>query len=117
MAKVGGPGLWETRLKEKHPMLRYFSDRPFGVEIEIFGLKYSITAGDRQVIPPYQIMNRTRDGRRLPQVFQDQDLVLNGFSPDEPAYQAWTCVLDDTIKGAGGSELVSPVLSGLPGLA
>ncbi|MGD0217129.1 MAG: amidoligase family protein [Desulfobaccales bacterium] len=117
MAKLGGSGLWETRLKEKHPMLRYFSDRPFGVEIEIFGLKYSITAGDRQVIPPYQIMNRTRDGRRLPQVFQDQDLVLNGFSPDEPAYQAWTCVLDDTIKGAGGSELVSPVLSGLPGLA
>lgn len=80
MAKLGGSGLWETRLKEKHPMLRYFSDRPFGVEIEIFGLKYSITTGDRQVIPPYQIMNRTRDGRRLPQVFQDQDLVLNGFS-------------------------------------
>ncbi len=56
MAKVGGPGLWETRLKEKHPMLRYFTDRPFGVEIETFGLKYSISAGDRQVIPPYKII-------------------------------------------------------------
>jgi len=117
MVKVGGPDAWETRLKEKHPMLRYFTDRSFGVEIETFGLQYSISTGDRQVIPPYQIMNRSSDGRRLPQVFQEQDLVLNGFSPDEPAYQAWSFVLDDTIKGAGGSELVSPVLSGLRGLA
>jgi len=117
MAKVGGPGLWETRLKEKHPMLLYFTDRPFGVEIETCGLKYSISTGDRQVIPPYQIVNRSPDGRRLPQVFQDQDIVLKGFSSEEPAYQAWSFVLDDTIKGAGGSELVSPVLSGLRGLA
>lgn len=117
MAKVEGPDAWETRLKEKHPMLRYFTDRSFGVEVETFGLQYSTSPGDRQVIPPFQIRNRAPDGRRLPQVFEEQGLVLNGYSPEAPAYQAWSFVLDDTIKGAGGSELVSPILSGLRGLA
>ena len=70
MAKVGGPGLWETRLKEKHPMLLYFTDRPFGVEIETCGLKYSISTGDRQVIPPYQIVNRSRMGGGCPKSFK-----------------------------------------------
>src|SRR5512135_3453953 len=116
MAKVGSPGVVEARLKEKYPMLRYFTNRPFGVEIESFGLKYSISAGDRQVIPPYKIMNRLADGTLLPRVFQDRGLLLNGFSPEEPAYTAWSFVLDDTIKGAGGNELVSPILSGLKGL-
>src|SRR5512135_2981568 len=116
MAKVGSPGVLEARLLEKYPMLRYFTDRPFGVEIESFGLKYSISAGDRQVIPPYKIMNRLPDGSLLPRVFQNRGIVLNGFSPEEPPYAAWSFVLDDTIKGAGGNELVSPILSGLRGL-
>lgn len=111
------PGEWERRLKFRYPMLRYFANRPFGVEIETFGLKYSIAAGDRQIIPPYKITSRAADGTLLPQVFQQQGLTLNGFSPDEPQYEAWSFVLDDSIKGAGGSELVSPILSGLKGLA
>ncbi|MHB8067320.1 MAG: amidoligase family protein [Desulfobaccales bacterium] len=111
------PGEWERRLKFRYPMLRYFTSRPFGVEIETFGLKYSVTAGDRDVIPPYKITSRAADGALLPQVFQQQGLTLNGFSPDEPRYEAWSFVLDDSIKGAGGSELVSPILSGLKGLA
>ena len=53
---------WEERLKERYPMLRYFTDAPFGVEIEFFGLKYSVSAGDREIIPPYKIMNRFRRG-------------------------------------------------------
>ena len=97
-------------------MLRYFTDRPFGVEIESFGLKYSISAGDRQIIPPYKINNRLADGTLLPKVFQNRGIVLNGFSSEEPLYEAWSFVLDDTIKGAGGNELVSPILSGLKGL-
>jgi hypothetical protein len=97
-------------------MLRYFTDRPFGVEIESFGLKYSISAGDRQIIPPYKINNRLADGTLLPKAFQNRSIVLNGFSPAEPLYEAWSFVLDDTIKGAGGNELVSPILSGLKGL-
>ena len=113
---MDSPGVREARLKDKYPMLRYFTDRPFGVEIETFGLKYSVSAGDRQIIPPYKITSRDPHGTLLPKVFQQRGIVLNGFSPDEPPYQAWSFVLDDTIKGAGGSELVSPVLSGLKGL-
>ena len=74
---------WEGRLKERYPMLRYFTPRPFGVEIEFFGLKYSVSAGDREVIPPYKIMNRSAEGILLPQVFQRRGIVLNGSSPNE----------------------------------
>ena len=98
-------------------MLRYFTPRSFGVEIETFGLKYSISAGDRDIIPPYKITSRHPEGELLPQVFASRGLALNGFSPNEPLYEAWSFVLDDTIKGAGGSELVSPILSGTRGLA
>ena len=93
---------WEERLKERYPMLRYFTTRSFGVEIEFFGLKYSVSAGDREVIPPYKIMNRTPEGVLLPRVFQERGMVLNGFSPTEAPYEAWSFVLDDSIKGAGG---------------
>jgi hypothetical protein len=108
---------WEERLREKYPMLRYFTPRTFGVEIETFGLKYSISSGDRDVIPPYKITSRSAKGELLPQAFAGRGIALNGFSPDEPPYEAWSFVLDDTIKGAGGSELVSPILSGPQGLA
>lgn len=109
--------LGEERLKERYPMLRYFTERPFGVEIEFFGLKYSsISAGDREAIPPYKIMNRTPAGVLLPQVFQQRGIALNGFSPSDPPYEAWSFVTDDSIKGAGGGELVSPILSGVQGL-
>jgi Putative amidoligase enzyme len=108
---------WEVRLKDKYPMLRYFTPRSFGVEIETFGLKYTISAGDRDVIPPYKITNRSPKGELLPRLFASRGIGLNGFSPDEPRYEAWCFVLDDTIKGTGGSELVSPILSGPRGLA
>ena len=106
----------EVRLKERYPMLHYFTERPFGVEIEFFGLKYSISAGDREVIPPYKIMNRSPQGVLLPQVFQQRGIILNGFSPNEPPYEAWSFVTDDSIKGAGAGELVSPILTGVRGL-
>jgi hypothetical protein len=106
----------EERLKERYPMLRYFTARPFGVEIEFFGLKYSVSAGDREVIPPYKIKNRSPQGILLPQVFQQRGITLNGFSPTESPYEAWSFVTDDSIKGAGGGELVSPILSGVQGL-
>jgi hypothetical protein len=111
------PEEWERRLKFRYPMLRYFTDRTFGMEIETFGLKYTVTPGDREVIPPYKIMTRSADGTLLPQVFQSQGINLSGYSPDEDPYKGWCFVLDDSIKGAGGSELVSPILCGLKGLA
>lgn len=98
-------------------MLRYFTGRSFGVEIETFGLKYTISPGDRDVIPPYNITSRSAAGVLLPKVFESRGLVLNGYSPEDPPYEAWSFVLDDTIKGRGGSELVSPILSGSRGLA
>lgn len=110
------PEEWEERLKYRYPMLRYFTSRTFGVEIETFGLKFTSSPGDREIIPPYQIRTRSPEGVLLPQVFQQQGISLNGFSPEEPAYQAWCFVLDDSIKGAGGNELVSPILSGINGL-
>jgi hypothetical protein len=106
----------EKRLKERHPMLRYFTTRSFGVEIEFFGLKYSISAGDREVIPPYKIMNRSAEGVLLPRFLQERGIVLNGSSPNETPYEAWSLVLDESIKGAGGAELVSAILSGVQGL-
>jgi hypothetical protein len=106
----------EKRLKERYPMLRYFTTRPFGVEIEFFGLKYSISAGDFAVIPPYKILNRSEAGVLLPQVFQQRGFVLHGSAPTESPYESWSFVTDDSIKGAGGAELVSPILSGVQGL-
>src|SRR5665811_1839696 len=102
-------GDWEEHLKERYPMLRYFTTRSFGVEIEFFGLKYSVSTGDRDVIPPYKIMNRTPEGVLLPRLFQERGMVLNGLSPTDAPYEAWSLVLDDSIKGAGGAELVSPI--------
>lgn len=107
----------EARLRERYPMLRYFTERTFGVEIEFFGLKYSISAGDLDVIPPYKIMNRTPGGTLLPEYFRQAGITLNGNSPSEAPYEAWSFVVDDSINGAGGSELVSPILSGVRGLS
>ena len=70
---------WEERLKERYPMLRHFTTRSFGVEIEFFGLQYSVSAGDRDVIPPYKIMNRTPEGVLLPRVFQEQGYCPQRF--------------------------------------
>jgi len=106
----------EVRLKEHYPMLRYFTERPFGVEIEFFGLKYSVSAGDREAIPPYKITNRSPAGVLLPRVFEERGFILNGYSSSELPYEAWSFVTDDSIKGAGGGELVSPILSGIQGL-
>lgn len=108
---------WEARLKVRYPMLQYFTNRSFGVEIEAFGLKYDISTGDQGLIPPYKIKSRTPQGASLPQTFQERGLTLKGFSPDEPPYEAWAFFVDDSIKGAGGCELVSPILAGVKGLA
>ena len=93
---------WEGRLKARYPMLRYFTERAFGVEIEFFGLKYSVSAGDREIIPPYKIMNRSAEGMLLPRVFQERGIVLNGFSPTETPYEAWSFVTGRLHQGGRG---------------
>ena len=57
-------------------MLRYFTNRSFGVEIETFGLKYSISVGDRQIIPPYKITSRDLSGTLLPKVPAWQNHII-----------------------------------------
>ncbi len=93
---------WEERLKERYPMLRYFTTRSFGVEIEFFGLKYSVSAGDQDIIPPYKIMNRTPEGILMPRVFQERGMVLNGYLPPrlltKPGPLCWTT----PSRGPGG---------------
>jgi hypothetical protein len=103
-----------SRLKNKYPMLRNFSDRTFGVEIEFFGLNYVITPLDNSVIKPYCISSRGKDGRHITDLYQDYNLVL-GTSQD-----TWHFEQDSSVRGKGhtrsGAELVSPILSGMEGL-
>ena len=44
------------QLKDRYPMLQYFTDRTFGVEIEFFGLNYVIAPIDGNIIKPYSIL-------------------------------------------------------------
>ena len=102
------------RLKQKYPMLQNFTDRTFGVEIEFFGLNYVMTPLDRNIIKPYSISSRGKDGRHITDLYQDYDLAL-GIDQD-----TWHFEKDSSVRGKGhtqcGAEFVSPILSGLEGL-
>ena len=78
------------------------------MEIEFFGLKFTVSPGDREVIPPYKIMVRTPEGTLLPREFQQPGIVLNGFGPAESPYAAWSFVLDDSIEGSRGRGVGEP---------
>ena len=102
------------QLKKKYPMLQNFTDRTFGVEIEIFGLNYVITPVDRGFIKPYCISSRAKDGRHILDLCRDHRFSL-GSSLDSWCFQA-----DNSVRGKGhtrhGAELTSPILSGFNGL-
>jgi hypothetical protein len=102
------------RLKNKYPMLQNFTDRTFGVEIEFFGLNYLITPIDNNIIKPYCISSRAKDGRHITDLYQDYQLPL-GIDRD-----TWHFEKDTSVRGKGhtkcGAELISPILSGLDGL-
>jgi len=102
------------RLKQKYPMLQNFTDRTFGVEIEFFGLNYVMTPLDRNIIKPYSISSRAKDGRHITDLYQDYNLSL-GTDQD-----TWHFEKDTSVRGKGhtqcGAEFVSPILSGLEGL-
>lgn len=99
-----------SRLKMKYPMLQYFTDRPFGVEIEFFGLNYYILPPDNGIIKPYNIHSGARDGRDVQQLLKDYGLSL-GSGKD-----SWHLEEDSSIVHRGGVELVSPILRGFHGL-
>ena len=102
------------RLKQKYPMLQNFTDRTFGVEIEFFGLNYVVTPLDRNIIKPYCIASRAKDGRHITDLYQDYNLAL-GADQD-----TWHFEKDTSVRGKGhtqhGAEFVSPILSGMEGL-
>lgn len=104
------PQTLESSLKQKYPMLHYFTDRPFGVEIEFYGLDYYILPPDNGIIKPHNIHSRAEDGRDFIQLLKDYGLRL-GSSMD-----SWHLEEDASIVHRGGVELISPILSGFNGL-
>ncbi len=99
-----------ARLKKKYPMLCYFTDRPFGVEIEFYGLDYYILPPDNGIIKPYNIHSEARDGRSFQQLLDDYGLNLGADN------QSWHLEEDRSIVHRYGVELISPILHGFEGL-
>jgi hypothetical protein len=99
-----------SRIKMKYPMLQYFTDRSFGVEIEFYGLDYYILPPDNGIIKPYNIHSKARDGRDFDRLLKDYGLNL-GTDKD-----SWHLEEDSSIVHRGGVELISPILHGFVGL-
>lgn len=101
-------------LKQKYPMLHYFTDRTFGVEIEFFGLDYVIAPIHGNIIKPYCISSRAKDGRNFCDLYKDCKMPI-GDTTD-----SWHFEKDSSVRGRGhtqyGVELISPILSGINGL-
>jgi len=108
------PDDFSLRLKNKFPMLQNFTERPFGVEIEFFGMDYVITPLDNGIIKPYCISSRGKNGCHIQELCQDYNLLL-GTSKD-----SWHIQQDTSVRGKchikHGAELTSPILSGIEGL-
>ena len=102
------------QLKQRYPMLQYFTNRKFGVEIEFFGLNYVITPVDDNIIKPYCISSRAKDGRNIQQLYEDLNLPVGADR------ESWHFEKDTSVRGKchtqHGAELTSPILSGIKGL-
>jgi len=103
-----------SHLKHKYPMLQYFTEHPFGVEIEFFGLNYVIAPIDSNIIKPYCISSRSRNGLHI------LDLCKNYKIPIGTDSDSWHFEQDSSVRGKGhtqcGAELTSPILNGIEGL-
>jgi hypothetical protein len=107
---MGRPNELTAKLKQKYPMLGYFTDRPFGVEIEFYGLDYYIVPPDNGIIKPYNIHSKAADGRDFLQLLSDYGLNLGTDK------NSWHFEEDTSIVHRGGVELISPILRGFEGL-
>ncbi len=107
---MGGPQELAVKLKQKYPMLDYFTDRPFGVEIEFYGLDYYILPPDNGIIRPYNIHSKGADGRDFLQLLRDCRLNVGTDK------HCWHFEEDASIVHRGGVELISPILRGFEGL-
>ncbi len=101
-------------LRHKYPMLQYFTEQPFGVEIEFFGLNYVIAPIDDKIIKPYCISSRAKDGLHFLDLCKDYKIHIGADS------NSWHFEQDSSVRGKGhtqcGAELTSPILSGIEGL-
>ncbi|MCK8602226.1 amidoligase family protein [Desulfoferrobacter suflitae] len=100
----------ESKLKDKYPMLQYFTERPFGVEIEFYGLDYYLLPPDNGRIKVHNIHSKTKDGRSFSDLLESYGVK---FGSEEGA---WRLEEDSSIVHRGGVELISPILRGLDGL-
>ena len=102
------------QLMNQFPMLQYFTDRPFGIEIEFYGLDYVITPIDNNIIKPYCISSRAKDGRNIQELYKDFKIPMGADR------ESWHFEKDGSVRGKGhtqfGAELTSPILSGITGL-
>ncbi|NLI81443.1 MAG: hypothetical protein GX443_07115 [Deltaproteobacteria bacterium] len=98
------------RLKKRYPMLEYFTERPFGIEIEGYGLQYYLLPPDNGIVKPYNIQSCAGDGRRFDALLREFGLNL-GSRKD-----SWHIEEDSSITHRGAFELISPILSGMDGL-
>lgn len=99
-----------SQLTNRYPMLQYLTHRSFGIEIEFFGLDYVIYSGDRNVIKPYNIRSRSVSGETFRKLAERFGLE---FGLDR---EQWHFETDESLKGRGGAELISPVLYDIEGL-
>ena len=103
-----------SHLKHKYPMLQYFTEHTFGVEIEFFGLNYVIAPIDDKIIKPYCISSRAKDGLHFLDLCKDCKIHIGADS------NSWHFEQDSSVRGKGhtqcGAELTSPILSGIEGL-
>lgn len=99
-----------SAIRMRYPMLQYFTDRPFGVEIEAYGLQYVLIPPDKGIIKSHNISSVSKDGRRFDDLLTDHSLCL-GSDKD-----SWHLEEDSSIRHRGGVELISPILRGLEGL-
>ena len=103
------------KLKTRYPMLEYFTNRTFGVEIEFFGLKYVDLPIHNGIIKPYNISSRAKDGRHILDLIKDYGL------PIKDDRESWHFEKDGSVRGKFhtkcGAELTSPIMSGIADLA
>ena len=99
-----------SKIEKKFPMLHHFTGRPFGVEIEFYGLDYYILPPDNGIIKPHNVHSKARDGRSFLQLLIDHGVHL-GVNKD-----TWHIEEDSSIVHRGGVELISPILRGCDGL-
>ena len=102
-------------LKTRYPMLQYFTDRTFGVEIEFFGLQYVAIPTNNGIIKPYNVSSRGKDGRHM------LDLIKDYKIPIKDDRESWHFEKDGSVRGKFhtkcGAELTSPIMSGIADLA